>query len=121
LGQIGPDAKPAVPALRAELASKDPVVRIASAYALVHIDLDDATVKETLPVLIEGLDNSLPAVRRGAAEGLGRIGKAARSAEAKLREVARDNDPTVRKAALTALESMGAVVDAPTSISKEAK
>ncbi len=114
LGRIGPPAKQAEASLRQTLESSDPILRVASAWALVHIAPGDERLGQlALPVLMQGLDNPNIAVRRGAAEGLGVLGKRARQAERQLQAAARDSDPTVRKAAITALERMGAVIDAP--------
>lgn len=114
LGSIGEGAKGAIPKLRTELQSSDPVVRVAAAWALVHISSDvNQVASELLPVLTEGLKNNVIAVRRGSAEALGHLGKGARGAEGALKVAARDEDETVRKAALAALEQLGAVLDSP--------
>jgi HEAT repeat protein len=112
LGRIGTDASTAAPQLRAELQSTDPVMRVASAWALVHVSpRGEQVAPEVLPNLMQGLKNENVPVRRGSAEALGRLGKAARTAEGALRVTARDPDETVRKAALEALERMGTIVD----------
>jgi HEAT repeat protein len=113
LGRIGPAAKAAIPKLQTELTSADPLVRVASAYALVNVAPGNQKIIEaSLPVLVQGLSHELPAARRGAAEALGAIGKPARSlGEGPLRKAAQDTDPTVRVAALEALERLGVVVD----------
>ena len=114
LGRIGPAAQMALPKLGQTLESTDPVLRVASAWALVHVAPDNERLGQAaLPVLMQGLDNPTAAVRRGSAEGLGVLGKRARAAERQLQTAARDSDPTVRKAAITALERMGAVIDSP--------
>jgi HEAT repeat protein len=114
LGSIGEGAKGAIPKLRTELQSSDPVVRVAAAWALVHITSNVSQVaSEVLPVLTEGLKNDVVAVRRGSAEALGHLGKVARGAEGALKVAARDEDETVRKAALAALEQLGVVLDSP--------
>lgn len=114
LGSIGEGAQSAVPKLRTELKSSDPVVRVAAAWALVHISPDARQVaSEVLPVLTAGLKNNVVAVRRGSAEALGHLGKGARGAEGALKVAANDEDETVRKAALAALEQLGAVLDSP--------
>ncbi len=114
LGCIGQDAKGAMPKLRAALQSSDPVVRVTAAWALVHVSPNvEPVASEVLPVLTQGLKNPLAAVRRGAAEGLGHLGKKASSAAGALKVAAGDEDETVRKAALAALEQLGAVLDSP--------
>jgi HEAT repeat protein len=114
LGRIGEGAHGAIPKLRTELQSSDPVVRVAAAWALVHVSPDASQVaSDVLPVLTQGLKNNVVAVRRGSAEALGHLGKGARAAEGALKVAARDEDETVRKAALAALEQLGAVQDSP--------
>jgi len=114
LGRIGPAAKNAIPVLRKNVESSDSVVRVASAWALAHIATHDAqVVREVVPVLIQGLQAESEAVRRGSADALGLIGKPAREAESALKAATQDPDETVRKAALHALEKIGAIVDAP--------
>lgn len=112
LGSMGTVAASAAPELRRELESTDPVLRVASAWALVHVSQrSDLVAPEVLPVLLQGLKNQSVAVRRGSAEALGRLGKAARSAEGALRVAARDPDESVRNAGLAALERIGIVID----------
>ncbi len=60
-----------------------------------------------LPVLMQGLQSQNVAVRRGAAEGLGLLGTAARSAIAALQTATKDPDESVAKAATIALEKVG--------------
>ncbi len=63
-------------------------------------------------MLVQGLKSPVAAARRGAAEGLGVIGKPARSAaEGALKAALDDSDATVRREALKALERMGVIVD----------
>ncbi len=113
LGKIGPAAKAALPKLQEELRSEDQLVRVASAFALVNVAPNsEPIVTMAIPVLVHGLDSSVAAARRGAAEALGKIGKPARAAaEGALQAATLDPDETVRREALRALESMGAVVD----------
>jgi HEAT repeat protein len=113
-GRIGPKAQAEVPRLRREMESADPVVRVASAWALVHIAPNDKQLTASaLPVLIQGLKSEVPPVRRGSAEALGRLGKAARSAASALQVASRDSDETVAKAALAALEQVGGIDTSP--------
>lgn len=112
--KLAKGAQSAMPKLRTELKSSDPVVQVAAAWALVHISSDLKQMSsEVLPVLKEGLKNNVVAVRRGSAEALGHLGKGARGAEGALKVAASDEDETVRKAALAALEQLGAVLDSP--------
>jgi HEAT repeat protein len=114
MGSIGEKAASHASQFRKNMESEDPVVRVASAWALVHVTAKPESVAAiTIPVLLQGLKNDNPGIRRGSAEALGRLGKAARAAaEPALRGAAKDPDETVRHAALVALEKMGAVVDA---------
>ncbi|KKL57507.1 hypothetical protein LCGC14_2234710, partial [marine sediment metagenome] len=58
LGRIGPAARAALPKLQAELTSPESLVRVASAYALVHVAPDNqGVVRAALPVLVQGLRN----------------------------------------------------------------
>ncbi len=118
LGRIGPAAAAALPELQDALTAEEQLVRVASAFALVNIAPgNEPIVRMSVPVLVQGLQSPTAAARRGAAEGLGIVGKPARSAaEGALRAAATDRDETVRKAALEALERMGAVVDSPAPI-----
>lgn len=59
-------------------------------------------------VLTHTLEDSVARVRAGAAEGLGRMGRAAGLAIPKLAEATRDRDPEVRMSALSALPAVGA-------------
>ncbi len=122
LGSLGEAGASAAPQLRKTLEAKDPVLRVASAWALVHVSARPEQVASiTTAVLVQGLKQENPAVRRGSAEALGRLGKVARSAaEAALKAAAHDSDETVRHAALKALESMGVVVDSPVKSSAPA-
>ncbi len=90
-------------------------MRVASAFALVNIAPGNEPItKLSVPVLVQGLQSTVAAARRGAAEGLGIVGKPARAAaEGALRGATNDPDESVRKAALEALEKMGAIVDSP--------
>jgi len=62
----------------------------------------------TIPALMEALSSGEdPAIRRFAADALGRLGADAREALEALRYVAwHDEDPSVREAAATALEAI---------------
>ncbi len=119
LGRIGAKAHGAVPQLRRQLESPDPVVRVSCAWAIVHIDGNGkdagAVARETLPILIQGLKQENIAVRRGSAEALGVLGKAARSAIPALQAASRDPDDSVAKAALAALERVGGIIITPQS------
>jgi HEAT repeat protein len=110
LGQFGPDAKAAVPALRELLKDADAHVRSTAAMALWKINRDDAVLpalmallqdrgfeartaavyslgvdlqaaaQPAIPLLVKALWDAAPEVRVAAPEALGRIGPAARPA-----------------------------------------
>ncbi len=112
LGRAGPVAKAAVPKLRTALEADDLLVRVTSAWALASVSPGDAQVAAAAtPVLMRGLEASHVMMRRGSAEALGQFGKGADQATAALKAATRDEDETVRAAALEALEKIGAVVD----------
>jgi HEAT repeat protein len=84
LGDLGRDARPAVPALiHASLWDEEPAVRVGAAMALLKVDGNRPLV---LDVLSKALDDSNELVSWIAAEGLGEIGPQAREAVPALRE-----------------------------------
>ena len=96
LGEMGPRAKSALPALVSAL--QDDTLRDSVVDALVKIG--EGAVK----ALDAALDNANPQVRLGAALALGRIGPNARPAIRSLNYVSRtDKVPAVRQAAEEAL------------------
>jgi HEAT repeat protein len=136
LGEIGAEAKAALPALAAALADKEAGVRAAAAEALgrlptakADIDrlamlLDDAEVQvrlsaaqslwtlapavrgRALPVLSKELTHKSPAVRRRAAEILGGCGGDARAAVPALVEALAEQIVEVRQAIAAALKKI---------------
>jgi len=76
LGQIGPDAKAAVEALRTRLHDEKGKVRVEAASSLWCIAQD----RSVIPGLIEELKGSDEMVCRGAIEALGGIGPEAKAA-----------------------------------------
>lgn len=102
LGGMGPAAKDAVPALVENLRRDHPDERRETIDALGQIGPDAA------PLLGEALDSSQPIVRAGAALALAQIGRGAQSTAAKVAEVAaRETDPAVRAALLSAVAKVG--------------
>ena len=116
---LGPQAKPAIPALlrilderpRYERAPEPADYRGAyvawgvpnlAVEALGNIVGPDDL--ETIPALLAALHGENELARRAAARGLGRIGLAARIAEADLEQALRDSSDEVRLAAREALE-----------------
>ena len=98
LGKIGPDAKPAVPALSEAFKDKNEVVRLAAGVALARI------VPEGVPALIEALKDKNEVFRLAAAVALARIGPEAVPA---LIEALKDEDKVVRVFAAIALAEIG--------------
>lgn len=131
LGQLGPDAAPAVPALAAAFRHPDDDVPRLVARTLAKIgpaavpalkqSLSDPsqTVRRqaveslgwigqpAVGVLIEALQNDKPAVRLSAARALGRLGPDARDAVPALIQAVDDPDQEVRSAAGRALGRVG--------------
>jgi len=101
LGQIGPTAARAVPALIGLLAEKAAVkVRLAALLALARMGPAAAPAVEKL---IPFLADPAPRFRELAAHALGAIGPSARAAVGPLRKATRDTEATVQVAAKRAL------------------
>jgi HEAT repeat protein len=122
LGEIGPDANDAVPALLSLLNHSYAMVRVEAARALHFIDSGhDARVVEVLLAILEQ-EKELPVPpyapgtmfgeggpqypRAGAVVALGEIGPAAKPALPKLKELAKSKDWLVRKAAAEAINKI---------------
>jgi HEAT repeat protein len=106
LGDCGPAALPAVPALSRLLRDPDGDVRVASAEALLKID-PDRQGDRAVGTLADALKSAELLVRLRAAEALG--GRGARSAAAlpALRAAVQDPEPDVRRAAEEAAAKIG--------------
>jgi HEAT repeat protein len=103
LGTFGDAARPAIPALRNVLNSTDPSVRVNAARSLWQITGDTNT---TLPVLIDALRKQQGYFRTRAADKLGEMGSAARSAVPALLEKRHDPDLGVRAAVIRAVQKI---------------
>jgi HEAT repeat protein len=105
LGQIGPPALAAMPALlKMAEQDRDPVFRVEAAKAVASIDLKN---EAALPMLVEALRDKAGKVRKRAAECIGDLGPRARSAVAGLLKALKDPDPAVSWAAADALGQIG--------------
>lgn len=102
LGYLGPQAKEAIPALRASLNDDFPYIRTRCAEALAKMGPD------AVPTFITALSNANADVRSVAAGSLGTLGEDAASAAPALVKALGDSDSTVRNRAATALERLGA-------------
>lgn len=105
LGEIGPDAAPAVPAVMQVLA-KDPRAEVRREAAMTLGAIGPAAAS-AVPVLTRSLEDREYGVRMGAVFALGRIGPAAASAEKALHRVEAGNSPPVlRTVTIWALASI---------------
>lgn len=102
LGQIGPAAADAVPALTAALESRSLELRHFAVDALGRIG---PAASASVPKIIEGLESTVndQTFYRNAAIALGRIGPGAKSAETTLQKAMQSEDPVLRVKAATAL------------------
>jgi HEAT repeat protein len=100
LGQIGPEATEAAPALISALKNSNANVSVAAAAALRRIGQGG---KETVPVLIAALNDRDGFIRQCAAETLGEFGQEAKEAEPALIAALNDRDAWVRRAVLKAI------------------
>jgi HEAT repeat protein len=103
LGDLGPAAEPAVPALIGALGNVDLCKAVTEALGKIG-----RPVAVVVPALMNLLTNSDPSVRRRAAEGLGKIGPDAKDAIESLINVSTtDDDGSVRVDAANSLVMMG--------------
>jgi HEAT repeat protein len=105
LGEIGPEARPAVPRLVMALGDREWNVRNVSAVAL------ESMGAVAVSGLIDGLSAPNPDVRGWSAEALGKIGAPAGTSIARLQEVVRDPSelPDVRADVAIALAKLNAI------------
>lgn len=99
LGQMGPAAGPAVPALIKALQHKELQVRRAAAGALGNIGPDPDAIR----ALVACLKDPKALARTQAAESLGWIGPPAKEAVSPLKKMLEDKEPVMRLAAAEAL------------------
>jgi HEAT repeat protein len=108
IGRIGSAAKDASPVLERNLQGRDEFLKMISAWALVHVDpRHPGLATMCAGPLTRALKLPDPRVRREAALALGMLGPAAASAVPELKEVANDQDESVRQAVSEALQKIG--------------
>lgn len=101
LGEFGPPAAPAVPALVAVVWTGDVRRRAVAGVALTRVG------EAAVPSLIQSLTHPAAEVRGKVAHLLGKIGPAAAEARPALQALESDRDPAVRAQAAAALEAIG--------------
>ena len=108
LGNLGRAASCGAAQLKEALEDDEEDVRGASAQSLGRlVKLGAVPPSEVVPLLIEGLGDDVWSVRRSVAQALGRCGASASDAVVTLRRVAaQDGNPSVKKAAELALDSI---------------
>lgn len=115
LEAFGAEAKAAIPAL-VRAVNSDEANGCLAASALGAIDIEGASV----PVLIEALASDDARLRRYAARGLGRMGRAAAAAEIPLRDRLQDGDAGARIAAAAAYWHVAGDPEAPVRVLRSA-
>ncbi|HKI18141.1 MAG TPA: HEAT repeat domain-containing protein, partial [Isosphaeraceae bacterium] len=104
LGILGPDAKPAVPALARAASDADSSVRSSAIRALGAIGPE---AKEAVPALVRAASDADKSVRLSAIRALGAIGPGAREAIPVLVRAASDADTSVCYYGIAALAGIG--------------
>ncbi|MHC4506691.1 MAG: HEAT repeat domain-containing protein, partial [Planctomycetota bacterium] len=104
LGELGPAAKKAVPALARAVADEDESVRAQAAHALGEIGPE---AKGAVPALARAVGDKYRSVRAQAAQALGEIGPEAKGAVLALRRALTDSKSNVRQQAAWALGEIG--------------
>jgi HEAT repeat protein len=107
LGDLGPIAISAVPALLKRLKDEEGDVRIAAGVALLKI-APEKNADAALAVIVAELKNPDLLIRILAADALGNLGPRARSLSTALNGVLKDPEPEVRQAAKDALTKIAA-------------
>jgi HEAT repeat protein len=103
LGTIGPDAKPAIPALGRILQDSDQQFAFIAAHSLAEIG------PGSVPDLLQALKDANPRMRETVVLHLGNIGADAQSTAVALAEMLNDTNSTVRNSASNSLQRLGAV------------
>ena len=93
--------------MRKLLDSKDDLVRLTGANALLQVDpANPDNAKMAVPEMTAALKNPLPFIRAEAAMTLGDLGKAAAGALPALEAAQQDENPAVRAAATEAVKKI---------------
>ena len=120
LGQLGPAAERAVPALISALRDTDEEVRISAAISLGEIGPKAEKAANALAKAIKSRDKEL---RRAAVNGLAKLGWAAKKAAPTLIDALKDEDEEIRRVAASCLAETGMktknTVDALTHAAKD--
>ena len=111
IGEMGADAKAAVPSLVMALQDSRQEIRLAVIAALADMG---ATAKAAVPELRNALKDPNEKIRQGAAKALGSIGVNAKAAIPDLTDALNDESEAVRVQTISALPSLGS--DAKTAI-----
>jgi HEAT repeat protein len=109
LGKIGPAASEAVPALQKTAIAEDKFLKVASVWALLHIQPENKPLQTmAIPLMAAALTESdRDLVKEEAAAALGLIGPSAKEAIPALEKAAKeDASPAVREAAQSALKKI---------------
>ena len=101
LATIGPEAKPAIPALERMLRSKENEPRWDAATALGRIG------KDSVPVLTGAVRDANPDIRYAAIDGLAQLGAGAEPAIPALLERLKEEKQVIRAAAISCLAGIG--------------
>lgn len=109
LARIGPASTPVAGELR-DLAANDPrsIVRVVAVEALGHIGAKDASAKHNVETLRQALGDDSLAVRANAATALGRLGRIAKPARARLLQSLKSDFATMKHAAIQAITAIDA-------------
>jgi HEAT repeat protein len=111
LGEIGPPAVAAVPALIAAynqaLAHQHTLAQFAIPSALGRIAPNSPVAPDAVAALVRALDSKNQSIRNGAVEALGQFGKDAAAAIPKLRALQDDPDTFMRSVAARSLAALG--------------
>ena len=103
LGRLGMEAQSTAPLLRESLRHGDPMERIVSAWALVHVEPTPEYIHVAIPVLLTGLRYPDPRVRTESAIAIGVSGSASTEVLTELEAAKHDSDDGVKQAATSAL------------------